>query len=138
LFLTQCNEKERLIGKLKVNDIEGYYFRLYQYDEFDSATGLYCDLVNEKDSIIARKIHITGTLDYIDDLKPFSAKSYDSILYLTYINPEIIYSVYDLKSNWGYPQGEAGDDYKDKFRKADVLIENLKKHNKKLKASYKE
>jgi len=138
LLTLQCSEGLRIVGKLSIEGVDNLYFRIYQYDEFDSATALRFDVVDENDSVKVRQHFFTGTHDYVNDLEHFTAACHDSIVYMTYGNPEIIFAVYDLKSQWCYPQGTTGENYNDKFRKADILISRLQKHNPKLRANYKE
>ncbi|MGD1837574.1 MAG: hypothetical protein ACPKPY_05900 [Nitrososphaeraceae archaeon] len=133
-----CRKGERLIGKIPVDGLDNVFFRLYQQDEFDYTTALLFDIVDHRDTVIARKHFMTGTLDHVKDLEPFTTGCYDSIVYLTYIDSNRIYGVFDLKENWGYPQGHYTESFDVKFRKADKLIGRLKDFNFEFYANYKD
>ena len=114
-----------------VNDI---FINIFQEDEFDYATALSYEIVDNNDSIILRKSFLIWTLDGESYLKSFTANSYDSIIYLTYPDPMKIYAVFDLKSKRGYPNGIRNNDYE----KGEQLFKRLQSFNPNFRAGWNE
>ena len=136
VLFTSCF-KERKIGELKVNGMKNIFVNIYQKDEFDSATPLYYEITKSEKDTILKKTHLIGTHDHITDLNDFKAKSFDSIVYLTWGNENEIYAVYDLKSGQGYPKSKLNENWKLRFENADNLINELKEKNPNLIANWK-
>lgn len=109
LLIINYSKKERLrfIGKLPVNGIEKIQINIYQENEYDSSTGLYYSIENDKEFLLKKISFLIGSHDYIENLNDFSARSYDSIIFLTFIGEKDVYMIFDLKnrfvnneSNW--------------------------------------
>ena len=99
MFLTSCSSNdERFLGKKKIEGTENLYIRFYQTDEFDMATPLDYEVVDHKDSVVIHKTFLVGTHDKEEDTNSLYAKVYDSILYISYIKPNQVWKVRDLKS----------------------------------------
>ena len=59
-------EGERVVGEIPVLNGSGLYFTIYQYQEFDSSTGVYYDIRDNQGKLLSEKTVLTGTLDYED------------------------------------------------------------------------
>lgn len=91
-------DEDRLLGKKKIEGTGNLYVKFYQTDEFDMATPLDYEVVNDKDSIVFSKTFLVGTHDKEENANFLYAKVYDSILYVSYIKPNKVWKVKDLKS----------------------------------------
>ena len=129
---------EHEIGKLPVEGLKDIYINLSQEDQFDSATAIYYEIVGNKNHVILKKYHLTGTHDYESDLTNFTANSHDSIIYLTYLEPNKVFAVYDLKTGKGYPHGSTSQDYNSQSKNGELLFNIIKSKNLNLKAQWKE
>ncbi|MCL5130541.1 hypothetical protein [Algibacter sp. L4_22] len=135
ILFTSCFQ-ERKIGQIKVSGIEDTFMNIYQKDEFDFVTPLYYEILDSDENLILEKHHLIGTEDHITDLNDFKAKSYDSILYLTWGKESEIYAIYDLKSGKGYPKSKLNENWKTKFENANDLVNRLKEMNPNLNANW--
>ena len=113
-------------------------FTLVDEDELDSATAIYYEIVNSDGKVILRKYHLTGTHNYESDLSNFAANSQDSIIYLTYLDTNRVFAIYDLKSGNGYPHGSKNEDYKRTSKNGEILFNTIKLNNPNLVANWKE
>jgi len=128
ILFTSCF-KERKIGQLEISGIENVFMNIYQEDEFDFVTALRYEITDSEKNLILEKSHLIGTNDHITNLNDFKAKSFDSIVYLTWGNENEIYAVYDLKSGKGYPKSQLDKNWKLKFENANNLVNQLKEKN---------
>lgn len=100
LLLSSCTSNEkRFLGKQKTKGIENLYVKYYQEDKFDMTIPLSYEVVNENDSIIFNQSFLWGTHDKLVDCNYFYSGVYDSILYISYPNPEEICVIKNLKIN---------------------------------------
>lgn len=97
--VTQSTDEERFLGKKKIEGTENLYIKFYQTDEFDMATPLDYEVVDYKDSTVVRKTFLVGTHDKEEGTNSLYARVYDSILYISYIKPNQVWKVLDLKSS---------------------------------------
>lgn len=103
VFLCCTTDKDRYIGKLKVMGIEGVYFNIYQKDEWDWATPLYFETVDENDVIITPRRFLIGTLDVpIEDVEGFYSGSCGSIIYLAYADSTSVDAIVNLSTKKAY------------------------------------
>ena len=109
---------------------------IYQEDEFDFVTALKYEIMGSEKNIILKKSLLIGTEDHITDLNDFKAKSIDSIVYLTWINENDIYAVYDLKSGKGYPRSSLNESLKIELENGNNLLDRLKEINPNLNANW--
>tara|TARA_R110000868_G_scaffold410364_1_gene698190 strand:+ start:97 stop:543 length:447 start_codon:yes stop_codon:yes gene_type:complete len=135
ILFTSCFQ-ERKIGQIKVSGIENTIVNIYQKDEFDFVTPFYYEILDSDKNLILEKHHLIGTEDHITDLENFKAKSYDSIVYLTWGNENEIYAVYDLKSGKGYPKSKLNGTWKSELENGTELVNELRKINPNLIANW--
>jgi hypothetical protein len=131
LLFTACNSSEnpRFLGKLAIKNIPDKFFRLYQEDKFDSSVPIYFEIVDNQDRVLYPINFLIGTSDFDrHDTKDFFTGTYDSIIYLSFINPDDIYAMYDLKSQQVYPCYSS-----DTLNIEKQFLERLKKSNPNLK-----
>ncbi len=128
---------EHEIGKIQVNGLQDVFVNLSQEDDFEIFTAIYYEIVDKNNAIILRKRHLTGTDLYEDNLKHFTANSYDSIIYITYFDSTKIFALFDLKSKNGYPHGSRNEDYDIISNHGAELLEKIRSYNPKLNASWK-
>ncbi|QLG45310.1 hypothetical protein [Costertonia aggregata] len=119
-----------------MSGIENTFVNIYQKDEFDFVTPLYYEILDSDENLILEKHHLIGTNDQIMDLENFKAKSYDSIVYLTWGKESEIYAVCDLKSGKGYPKSKLNKNWKTEFENSNDLVNRLKEINPDLKANW--
>ncbi|PHR94009.1 MAG: hypothetical protein COA80_12910 [Leeuwenhoekiella sp.] len=134
-MFTSCF-KERRIGQLEISGIDNVFMNIYQEDEFDFATALKYEITDSEKNLILEKSNLIGTSEHITDLYDFKAKSFDSIIYLTWGNENEIYAIYDLKSGKGYPKSQLNENWKLQFQNADSLVNKMKEKNPNLNANW--
>lgn len=100
MFFTSCY-RGKYFGKLPVKNTEGlYYFNLYQDQEFDHAVAIYYEIVDQNDIVLHGPKFLIETNDFnTRKTNDFIADLYDSIIYLTFLDSNLIYAIYDLKTN---------------------------------------
>lgn len=90
-MLFSCfSNKDELIGKKRIVGSENLFVRIYQEDEFDSATAVLYDIIDDRDSIIKPMKFLFGTSDKLLDIEGFDAFILDDIFYLCRPYPKII------------------------------------------------
>ncbi len=100
-FFTSCNNRKepRFLGELSIPNIDNVFFKVYQEDKFDSVVGIYFEIVDKDDNVLSPMNLLIGTSDFDrSDAKDFYTGSHDSIIYLSFVDPNIMYAIYDLKT----------------------------------------
>ena len=73
---------------------------------YDNGRSVYYEVVDENDRTISGVEYYSTATDtdniYLSD---FTANTYDGIVYITYGDPHEFDVIYDLKTNFGYPNG---------------------------------
>ncbi len=95
------NEKPNLLGKLPITGVDNIFFKVYQEDkQFEDVVGIYYEIVDKQDLVIKGMELLCGTSDFdSEDTKRFFTGSQDSLIYLSFVNPNDVYVIYDLRSN---------------------------------------
>jgi hypothetical protein len=127
-FYYFSGDRERIVGKIPVRNLKEIHVTIYQDQKFDNSTTVYYDIRKGQESLISDKHFLFGTMDYEHE-SDYYANSYDSIIYLSYPQPNIVVALHDLKSNRGYPRGEANDSVDAPLRRGRTLLNKLKQYN---------
>jgi hypothetical protein len=101
IFFGSCNFSSEpvYLGKLSIRNIDSVFFKVYQAEDFDSSVGIYFEIVNKEDSILCPMNFLIGTSDFDrSDTKDFFTGSQDSIIYLSFLDSNTVYTMYDLRS----------------------------------------
>lgn len=130
LFSACWDGRDRYLGKLPAPVTKNVYFKVYQSNDFKQFTAISCEIVDEKDHLIAGPRFLTGTDLYEQNTDNFQVGEHDSILYLTYFRPNEVIGVYDLKSHTGSPFGT--NDFKQAVAIGDSLLRKLRPFNDRL------
>lgn len=127
------------IGLVEVKGQKDVFFHITQDNEIDVVSGVDYEIISKKNKVIAPKTFLFGSYDYLDDISDFEAFSFDSIIYLTYDDPNNVHAMFDLKSGKGYPRSlnDGNMDYKTKFKIAHELFAIIKSNNPNLTADWK-
>lgn len=131
IFLfTSCNREEKYLGRLPVKNNSDLYFDLYQEQKFDNAVAIHYSIIDKNKGTLLGPVFLTGTSDFDrEDTKDFTAGVYNGIIYLTFLDSNKVYAIYDTKTNH----------YIDirNLTTRDTLLEiDLKKYNSRLKMSW--
>ncbi|GAB1856577.1 hypothetical protein MHTCC0001_14120 [Flavobacteriaceae bacterium MHTCC 0001] len=105
IVLYSCfSNQYEYIGEKKIVNKEDWRVKIYQKDEFDMATPISYQVVDENDSSITRRYFLIGTNDKLKNVDGFYAKIQDSILYMCYPYPEVVaikhLSALDSSNQW--------------------------------------
>lgn len=84
------SNKYEYIGEKKIINKEDWRVKIYQKDEFDMATPISYQIVDENDSLISRRRFLIGTTDKLKNADRLYAKIQDSIFYVCYPYPKVI------------------------------------------------
>lgn len=125
-----CNKEERFLGKMPAPVTKTVYFKVYQSNNFDSFTSLSSEIVNQNDSVIVSRHFLAGTDLFEYNTDNFRVGEFDSIIYITYFDPNEIIGIYDLRNNIGYPFYLK--DYQQAQLHGDSLLKRLHYYNNKL------
>lgn len=99
LIFSYCTTgRERFVGKLKVIGNENVYFKIYQKDEFDMVSPLSYEIVDQKNTILSNRRFLVGTHDHIEDLEDFYSGSCGKVIYLSFIDSNRVYAIYDMNT----------------------------------------
>jgi hypothetical protein len=99
LFITSCDRGDKYLGRLPVSYINGFSIDLYQGQEFDSSVGILYSIVDKNNDTLYGPKLLIGTTDFDrEDTKDFTAGCNDSIIYLTFLDSDLVYAIYDIKS----------------------------------------
>jgi hypothetical protein len=97
LALTSCYTKAKHLGQVRAKNIKDVYFDLSQSTLNTPSVSISYEIVI-KDTVVFRHF-LSGTDKHDrDDTRDFTADSHDSILFLTYEDPNLVYVMYDLKT----------------------------------------
>lgn len=107
LLVSSCSSKVEL-GVVEVQGVNDINVRFTMDDEFDRFDPIYYEILNRSGQVIVPKHYLTGT-DIPIDLTDFSAKISDNIIYISFLNEDIIYAIYDCNTKEGYPAPTEGE-----------------------------
>ena len=127
LFFESCrnsgNPKE--LGRIPIKGTQNLFFKVFQEEDFDNAVGIYYSVVDDQDSIIVGQTFLVGTSDFDrTDTRDFSTGVSDSIAYLCFLNPNVVYALYDLRDERGCGELPCAEKVADS-----LLVNRLKKAN---------
>ena len=91
--------KSRFLGKVQVPDCN-VTFKIYQDDKFDDVVGIYYEILDQQQQIMQAKTLLVGTSDFDrNNTKDFFTGNHDSIIYLSFLNKNTVYAIYNLREN---------------------------------------
>jgi hypothetical protein len=97
IFLCSCYNKQKHLGEVSPKNLKNVYFDLYQSELNTANVGINYNIV-VNDQIVFRHF-LSGTDKHErEGTADFTADSHDSIIFLTYEDPDLVYVLYDLKT----------------------------------------
>ena len=127
LLFESCRSGGNLkeLGKIQIKETTNLFFKVFQEEDFDNVVGIYYSVVDDQDSIMVGQTFLVGTSDFDrKDTRDFSTGTSDSIAYLCFLKPNVVYALYDLRD-----VGECGGvPCADKVADS-LLVKRLKKAN---------
>jgi hypothetical protein len=114
------------LGKIQAPESRNIYVKFYQSDEFEHITTISVAIVNQFDSLIVGPVMLTGTDAYEKNVKRFKVREYKNILYITYVDNQVI-GAYDIVKKNGFPFGTKS--IQEEYIAQDSIIKILKTIN---------
>ena len=116
-----------LLGVLPVNGNSEYSFELTQELDYTVHSGIsiLCRVMYRKDSALTAVTHVAGVSDRMVGMDNFSANQVDSVIYLTFMDENVVYAAYDLRTGKGYPYSD-GESFASASARMDSIMMRLK------------
>ncbi len=127
LFFESCKSSGNLkeLGKIPIKETPNLFFKVFQEVDFDNVVGIYYSVVDDQDSIIVGQTFLVGTSDFDrTDTRDFSTGISDSVAYLCFLKPNVVYALYDLRDEGDCDRVPCAEKAADS-----LLVNRLKKAN---------